>query len=460
VTDPLREAPRLIERLTAPFERFLALEAASTMLLIAATALALAWANSPWAGFYDDLLHVPLGARIGPWQLELTLHHFVNDALMGLFFFVVGLEIKRELAIGELSSVRRALLPVAAAAGGMVAPAAIYVAFHRGGPALAGWGIPMATDIAFAVAALSVFAARVPSGLKVFLLALAIADDIGAVTVIALFYTDELSLPWLAWALAGMALVVVLGRAGVRAYGVYLAVGGLVWLAAYHSGVHATIATVALGLVTPARPLAPPPHREGFVRSGVRLLERFGDLIEGESGAHAAHERHRLAQQVSRVARSPLSPVDELTNVLHPWVAFVIMPLFALCNAGVPIDLSSLSEPIPLRVALGVALGLVVGKPVGIALFAWLAVRTGVAELPSGVRWSHVVGTGMLAGIGFTVALFVAALAFEQEPAWLAGAKVGVLVGSLLATALGLGILTRTLDPAPARPPGPEVDLA
>jgi NhaA family Na+:H+ antiporter len=360
----------------------------------------------------------------------------------------VGLEIKRELAIGELSSLSRALLPVIAAVGGMVVPAGIYVAFHWGGPALKGWGIPMATDIAFAVAALSVFAARVPTGLKIFLLALAIVDDIGAVSVIAIFYSESVSALWLAFAAAGLALTWGLNVAGVRAYSVYLLVGGLVWLATYNSGVHATIATVALGFLTPARPLDPLPARKGFVASGVGMLERFGDLIEGEDD-HDGHVRHRLAREVSRAARSTLSPLDELTNLLHPWVAFFIMPVFALCNAGVPIDVSTLSEPTPLRVALGVGLGLVIGKPVGITLFAWLAVKLGLAELPSGVTWKHVVATGFLAGIGFTMALFVASLAFK-DPAYVAGSKVGILLGSLVATVLGLGLLSKTL-PANSR---------
>jgi len=450
LNDDARTPPRLIDRATAPLQRFLELEAASTILLLAASVAALVWANSPWAASYDALLHVPLALRLGPWELELSLHHFVNDALMGLFFFVVGLEIKRELAIGELSSLGRALLPVIAAVGGMVVPAGIYAAFHLDGHALRGWGIPMATDIAFAVAALSVFGARVPSGLKIFLLALAIADDIGAVSVIALFYTEETSIPWLALAGAGLAFTWALNVAGVRAYSVYFLVGGLVWLATYHSGVHATIAAVALGFLTPARPLDPLPVRRSFVTSGLGLLERFGDLIEGE-GDHDGHVRHRLARQVSRAARSTLSPLDELTNLLHPWVAFFVMPLFALCNAGVAIDASTLAEPVPQRVALGVALGLVIGKPIGITLFTWLAVQLRLAELPRGVGWSHVVATGFLAGIGFTVALFVASLAF-QAPSYVAGAKVGILTGSVLATGLGVFLLHRTLPPAPSPP--------
>ena len=435
---------RPIERLTLPLQRFAEREAASTILLLGATVLALLWANSPWGEAYDHALHVPLAARLAGFELELSLQHFVNDALMALFFFVVGLEIKRELAIGELSSPSRALLPVIAAAGGMLGPAAIYAALHLDGAALRGWGIPMATDIAFAVAALSVFGARVPAGLKIFLLALAIADDIGAVAVIAIFYTEELSMTWLAWALAGLLLTWGLNVSGVRAYSVYFVVGGLVWLATYHSGIHATISAVALGLLTPARPLDPLPARRDYVQRAMALFERFGDLIEGHDD-HGGHVRHTLARDVSRAARATLSPVDELTNLLHPWVAFFIMPLFALVNAGVAIEASTLAEPVPLRVAIGVALGLLLGKPIGITLAAWLAVRLGLAELPSGVRWPQVVATGFLAGIGFTVALFVAALAFEATPPFLAGAKVGILAGSILATALGTFLLSRTL---------------
>jgi NhaA family Na+:H+ antiporter len=444
--------PRLVDRVTAPLERFLALEAASSLLLLTATVVALVWANSPWHESYEHLLHVPLSLRVGPGELTLTLHHFVNDALMGLFFFVVGLEIKRELVLGELSSLRRALLPVIAAVGGMVVPAGIYASLHWGGPALRGWGIPMATDIAFAVATLSVFAARVPPGLKIFLLALAIADDIGAVAVIALFYTSDLQLGWLAGAVAGLVLTWAMSRAGVRAYGAYLVVGVAVWLETYQSGIHATIATVAIALLTPARPLDGAPSRETLVERGRELLERFGDLLEDE-GDHEAHGRHQLARAVARNARSALSPLDELTNLLHPWVAFLVMPLFALCNAGVRLDLATLLEPVPSRVALGVALGLVVGKPVGITLFTWLAVRSGLSDLPRGVTWAPVVAAGFLAGIGFTVALFVSSLAFDA-PDLTAGSKVGILAGSTLATAIGVALLARTLPSrgAGARP--------
>ncbi len=390
--------PRAASRISGVFARFVALETSSTILLLAATVLALVLANSPLRDAYEHALHLPLALQIGSFALELSLGHFVNDALMAIFFFVVGMEIKRELVRGELSSPSRAALPVFGALGGMIVPAGIYAALHWGGPALSGWGIPMATDIAFAVAALGIFGPRVPSGLKVFLLALAIADDIGAVVVIALFYAAGVEPQWLAIAAAALALCVLLPRFGVRSYGVYFLIGAVVWYATLRSGVHATIGGVLLGLLTPARPLPGAEH----------------------------------------------APVDELIHRLHPWVAFAIMPLFALCNAGVALDASSLGDAQAQRVAIAVMLGLLVGKPLGITLFAWLAVRLGVAELPSRVSWSQILGAGTLAGIGFTVALFIAALAFE-EPRFVAGAKVGILAASLLATVLGAALLSRVL---------------
>jgi NhaA family Na+:H+ antiporter len=390
--------PRAVERINGAFARFVALEAASTILLLVATVVALVLANSPLHDAYEHALHLPLSLRFGSLGLEMSVGHFVNDALMAIFFFVVGMEIKRELVRGELSSPSRAALPIFGALGGMIVPAAIYAALHWGGSALRGWGIPMATDIAFAVAALGIFGARVPPGLRVFLLALAIADDIGAVVVIALFYAAGLAPQWLAVAAAGLALCVFLPRFGVRSYGVYFLVGTLVWYATLRSGVHATIGGVLLGLLTPARPLAGAEH----------------------------------------------APVDDLVHRLHPWVAFVIMPIFALCNAGVALDASSLGDTQMQRVAIAVVLGLLFGKPIGITLFAWLAVRSGVAELPSRVGWSQILGAGILAGIGFTVALFIAALAFE-DARLIAGAKVGILAASLLATVLGAALLARVL---------------
>ncbi len=300
----------------------------------------------------------------------------------------------------------------------------------------------MATDIAFAVAALSVFGSRAPSGLKIFLLALAIADDIGAVAVIAVFYTADLSLPWLGIAALTLAFTGLLNGIGVRNYLIYLAVGAFAWYAMFESGVHATIAGVALGFLTPARPLESV-EGETLVERGAHALQSLRDLMSKEAD-HGGHRRHELTQKLQEVGRATLSPLDLLTNLLHPWVAFVIMPVFALANAGVAFDAATVANPEAIRVGTAVALGLLVGKPVGITFFSWLSVVTGLASLPRGVTWAAVVATGMLAGIGFTVALFVTALAFD-DPAFTAGAKIGILGASFLATVIGVWILSRVL---------------
>jgi len=393
----------LADRLAAPFQRFLAIEAASTILLLLATLAALVWANSPFSASYAALWHTKLTLSLGETKLALSLEQWVNDGLMVIFFFLVGMEIKHELVHGELATRERAMLPIFGALGGMLAPAALYAALHAGGPAISGWGVPMATDIAFAVAALAVFGSRVPSGLKVFLLALAIVDDLGAVAVIAVCYSHGFSLAALGAAGGGLALVALLRAAGVRPYGVYWLVGAGVWLATLQSGVHATVAGVLLGFLTPARPL-----------------------------------------DSSRDAQSPL---ERLTAALHPWSAFVVMPIFALANAGVVLEARALSDPLALRVAQGVAIGLVVGKPLGVMLLCWLAVRLGLAALPAGVGWASLFGAGILGGIGFTMALFLTALAFD-DASLAAASKLGVMGASVLAAAGGTAWLARVLPRA------------
>jgi NhaA family Na+:H+ antiporter len=443
-TAPSRNSrARLIDVVAEPFQRFMALEASSSILLLLMAVVALVWANSPWRDHYEALVHAHVSFGLGGAHLEMSLGHFVNDVLMVVFFFVVGMEIKRELVLGELSTRSQAMLPVLGALGGMILPAGIYASLHWGGPAVHGWGIPMATDIAFAVAALSVFGSRVPPPLKVFLLALAIADDIGAVAVIAVFYTADLSLAWLALAGLGLASTYGLNLAGVRSYVVYALVGGLVWLATYESGVHATIAGVALGFLTPSTPLDAP-ERETLVERGIHALENLGNLLSPDVDDHGGHRRHTTAQELAYYGRSTLSPLDFLTNVLEPWVAFFVMPVFALFNAGVTFDPSILGHPMAGRVGLAVALGLLVGKPIGVTAFSWLAVRLGLAELPRHVGWAAIAATGLLAGIGFTVALFVSALAFA-DPFFTAGSKIGILGGSVTATVLGILALARVL---------------
>ena len=398
---PPPRTPQLADRLAAPFLRFLAIEASSTILLLLAAVVALVWANTPVRESYGHFWHTPLAISFGGRVFSLSLEHWVNDGLMVLFFFLVGMEIKHELVSGELSTRERAMLPLFGALGGMIAPAAIYASLHAGGPAASGWGVPMATDIAFAVAALAVFGARVPPGLKVFLLALAIVDDLGAVAVIALFYTYTIDLQALAWAGGGIALVLAMQRIGVRSIGIYGLVGVGIWLATLASGVHATVAGVVLGLLTPSHVTGPDPE-------------------------------------------SDFSPIARLTHALHPLSAFVVLPIFALASAGVVLDARSLSDPLAVRVSLGVGLGLLLGKPLGITLFAWLAVKSGVAALPPRVGWGAIAGAGLLGGIGFTMALFITVLAFS-EPALMSASKIGVLAASVISAALGMVWLARAL---------------
>jgi NhaA family Na+:H+ antiporter len=442
-------APRttLADRLARPLRRFLAIEAASSALLLAATLIALGLANSPWREGWAHFWHQRIAIEVGSFELALSLGHWVNDALMAIFFFVVGLEIKRELTIGELASRERAMLPVFGALGGMVAPACIYLLLQPGGAAAAGWGIPMATDIAFAVAALALLGRRVAPGLKVFLLALAIVDDLGAVTVIAVFYTDEIRLSALFAAVLGLGLVYVTRLAGVRAYAPYFVVGAVVWLATLGSGVHATVAGVLLGLLTPVHPLV---ERRTLVE---RARERAAEALSriGDGGSTLAPEP--VLQEVRHLSRDAQSPLEYLTHQLHPWVAFVVMPVFALANAGVTLDGSTLGAAEGRGVALAVGAGLLLGKPLGIALFALAAVRFGIAAMPRGVTPGGLFGAGLLGGIGFTMALFITALAFGEGPLADA-AKVGVLGASLLACVGGVLVLARVLPRSPAETGG------
>lgn len=440
--------PKLADRIARPFVRFLALETSSAILLLAMAVTALVWANSPWGATYAHFWHTPFGIKLGDvFGIELSLAHWVNDGLMTLFFFVVGMEIKREMAYGELSSRTRAMLPLMAAIGGMVVPAGIYAILQAGTPAIRGWGVPMATDIAFAVAALSVLGSRVPSSLRIFLLALAIADDLGAVAVIAVFYTAEIHVDSLMLAGGGLAMCAVLNAIGVRSFMVYLAVGAFVWYETHHSGVHATIAGVMLGLLTPHR--VERADHESLIDKGRHALDHLKDVLYGVHDTpdpvdHGGHERHHATRELAALARESVSPLDYLVNLLERPVAFLIMPIFALANAGVVLDTTTLGDERALSVAWAVALGLVIGKPIGVALFSWIAIRLGIAEMPPGVTWGMILATGVLAGIGFTVALFVTALAF-QDPVYAAGSKIGILIGSVIATLAGVLILAKSL---------------
>jgi NhaA family Na+:H+ antiporter len=407
-----------IDRFTRPLARFMHVEAAGGVVLMAATIVALVLANSAAADAFLAIWKTRFAFSFGGFSMDHSIQHWINDGLMAVFFFVIGLEVKRELVIGELRELRRATLPLAAAIGGMVVPAGIYFALQGSGEASAGWGIPMATDIAFVVGCLALLGPRVPGSLRVLLLSLAIADDIGAILVIALGYTAGLDLAALALGFAGIGGVVVLARLGVRSILVYTLFGAGIWLAFHESGVHATIAGVILGLLTPAHSWVP----HGRL---AEISESIGQIFRGDEGNISA------ARHVERTARESVSPLIRLETLLHPWVGFFIMPLFALVNAGVPFNAAYTSSP----VALAVIAGLVIGKPVGILGVSYLAVRTGLARLPEDFGWGVVAAAGSLAGIGFTMSLFIAGLALDGS--LLDEAKVGVLAGSVISGVLG-----------------------
>jgi NhaA family Na+:H+ antiporter len=414
------------------FARFFRSEASGSVLLLAATVLALVWANSPWANAYQSLLHAEAGASWAGVPHTLSLQHWVNDGLMVLFFFVVGLEIKRELVIGQLSSLRGALLPVAAALGGMLVPAGLYLLLNHGGPGARGWGVPMATDIAFALGVLALLGPRVPVGLKVFLTALAIADDLGAVLVIALFYTQELDLSALGLAGALLAVAFLMSRLGVRRLAVYLPVVVGVWLATRASGVHATVAGILVAMAVPVRGRLEPGRFLEIARDRLSELESAGLTRDSP-----VRDRRQLETVVDLrdAADRFMPPGLAFEHALHPVTAWFVLPLFALFNAGVALD-GGLSATLSSPVSLGILLGLFLGKQLGVWLACWLAVKTGRAELPAGVTFSHIWGASVLAGIGFTMSIFVAGLAFPDE-ALLGAAKLGILVASTLAGVAG-----------------------
>ena len=426
-------------RIGQPLRHFMELQASGGIVLLIATVVALVWANSPLQDSYSDFWYSHVNISIG--SIEIFSHdlvHFVNDALMTLFFFVVGMEIKRELVAGDLKDPKNAALPAMAAVGGMAIPALIYVFFNIGGDGqLSGWGIPMATDIAFALGVVSLLGNRVPRSLKVFLLSVVIADDIGSILVIAIFYTSDLSFEWLLYAIGLLAVVRIMRTVKVWWFPAYLFVGVLVWWAMYKSGVHATIAGVALGLLTPAKPLLSMKE----ARETARWIENKNKVFVVD--LHWAN--FNIAESVSVAER--------LEKKLHPFVTFAILPIFALANAGVVLSSDSLSNALTSRVALGITLGLLVGKTVGITMFTWLSVKLKIAKLPNFVTHYQILAVSMLAGIGFTVALFITALAFPEDDGLFAStavqmassdAKIGILVASFVAMLGGLALLSKT----------------
>jgi len=408
-------------------ERFVQSETSSSVLLFGATVVALVWANSPWSASYFALWKLPVQIGRRP-LLSMDLHHWIDDGLMVLFFLVVGLEIKREIVKGELSSFRQAALPIMAALGGMIIPAILYFTFNRSGPGARGWGIPMATDIGFAMGVLALLGKRIPSSLRVFMLALAIVDDVGAILVIAFFYTPKISLSALAVAGGLLALLVVISvrRAPVSVYAV---VGFFFWAAVLSSGVHATIAGVILGLIAPIKPKFRP---EELAESAEPLLRNFRAQISSQEKSSAEATLSALDQ----LLRGTDSIAERLERSVHPWVCYLVLPLFALASAGVNLSTEKLKLAIASPIALGILLGLVLGKAVGITAFSFLAVQSKIAGMTEGLTWPGIAGVGILAGVGFTVALFISSLSFADD-ALVATAKVAVLVASLAAGLIG-----------------------
>jgi NhaA family Na+:H+ antiporter len=416
------------------------IEPASGIVLLVCAVAAMVWANSPWAASYETVWGLDITLHIGDFELHHSLRDWINDGLMAIFFFVVGMEIKSEIVSGELRSVKSAVAPIAGAIGGMAVPALIYTAFNAGGAGAGGWGVPMATDIAFAVGVLALFGSRIPSAARVFLLTLAIVDDLGAIAVIAVFYTDDIHTGWLTAAGVVLAIAIVLRLLNVWSAPVYLVVGIALWLAMLESGIHATIAGVIMGLIIAAKPLFDP------AAAHARAQELAKEGLTAEE-----------TEQLVRLHRDALAPTERLQAANHPFSSFVVLPLFALANAGVALSGDLVATAASSAVTVGIVLGLVVGKTLGITVTTWIVVRLGIGRLPEGTGWPLLTGIAAVAGIGFTVALFITELAFHGTEALTAEAKIGVLAGSLIAALLGAALVALT---APKRPQDALEDLS
>ncbi|WP_082491524.1 Na+/H+ antiporter NhaA [Pedobacter sp. Leaf194] len=427
-----------IEKIIAPVSRFVHLEYTSGIVLLISVLVAILWANSSLGESYHHLWETPFKIGLGEHLLDKPLHIWINDGLMALFFFVIGLELKREFMEGELSTVSKALLPMTAALGGMLVPAGIYFLINRGTGAEHGWGIPMATDIAFALALLSMAGKHIPGSIKVFLSALAVADDLGAVLVIAFFYTGQVN--FMALGIAGIfLLILIIGNAiGIRNSIFYLILGIGVWIGFLLSGVHATLAGVLVAFTIPARTRI---DEQVYSKVLRKLTDDFDREIPSNSTL-TTPDQHRTIQQVKNLSLAAETPLQKIEHALHPYVAFLIMPLFALANSGILIGADFFSAVLN-PVSIGVAAGLVFGKFIGILLFCFLMVKLGIARLPEYSNWTHMTGVALLAGIGFTMSLFISGLAFSN-PEYGEQAKYGILIASVLAGVLGTVVLRRT----------------
>ena len=429
--------PAFIDRVTRPFQMFLEHKLAGAGLLLVFTIVALLWANSGYSDSYHGLLHTYATIGIGEFELSKTLSHWINDGLMGIFFFVVGLEIKREFLAGELANPKTAALPIFGALGGVLAPALIYLAINPSGEASLGWGIPMATDIAFALGILALFPVSI--SLKVFLTALAIVDDIGAILVVAIFYTDDIALQSLAIGGCFLLVSITANMAGVRNPVLYFLIGFVVWVAFLKSGVHATLSAVLMAFTIPARTRI---HGNQFAEQAEALLKRLRETGLPQGNALLSSEQHSIVHSMEQVTEQATAPLQELEHTIMPYVTFMIMPIFALANAGVVIA-EDFGAVLTSSIAVGIVAGLVIGKPLGIFVFAWLSVKLKVAELPEDVTFTQIGAVGMLAGVGFTMALFISTLAWA-DTSIIETAKTGVLLGSLVSALIGSFLLYLT----------------
>ena len=426
------------DQILRPAQQFFNKEASSSILLIAATAIALIWVNSSIGETYHSFWHTEISFTFGHFHISKTLLHWVNDGFMSLFFFTVGLEIKREILVGELATPKKALLPVIAALGGMIVPGLIYAALNIGLPTIHGWGIPVATDIAFALGAVAVFGRKLPVGLRVFLAAFAIADDLGAVVIIAIFYTKEI-----VWSNLIISLFLISGLAianffWIRQTLIYAILGLAVWFFVLGSGVHPTIAGVIVSFFVPARGRY---DTDNFLQNIKKITEKFECEEQSCGYSILLNQEHMYAVQALELACHDVeTPLQRLMHALHPWVAFLILPLFAMGNTGLIFRGIVFSEAVSNPVILGIIFGLVVGKPIGILLFSYLSVKTGIASLPQDVRWSHIFGGAMLGGIGFTMSLFLSELSFT-DPHIIDYARIAILTGSILSAVFGMSYL-------------------
>lgn len=430
--DPFR---RIVVRTTL---RIMEVEAAGGIVLVIAAAIALLWANVDFHS-YEEVWHAHISLDLAIWSFDQSLQHVVNDVLMVVFFLVVGAEIKREFTHGELRDPRQAALPIMAALGGMIVPAGIYAILNAGGDGSAGWGIPVATDIAFALGVLALVGRGVPVQLKVFLLTLAVADDVGGILIIAIFYSESIRVEWLAGMVGAVAFLLLVKQLGFRHIGIHALGGVFLWLTLWEAGVHATLAGVILGLIVPASPLY---SRDGLTRRIDYMLQRLRHIEEDPDPMVREEDTHDALRTIQHVAHEGMSPLERLEEAIAPISAFVVVPLFALANAGIHITGDSIDAALSSNIAWGIFLGLLLGKLVGILGASALAIRLGIAFKPEQLKWSHLSGAALLAGIGFTVAIFIANLSFDaQQGDLLEGAKIGIFAASIVAAVLGFALL-------------------